>query len=63
MKRFGIKSKRFDYEVGQRRHKDDYNIDHTTRIFLMDPDNVYLYHLDSSLSEQQSAKAIIAKIV
>lgn len=37
MKKFGIKSKRFDYEVNQRRHKDDYNIDHTTRVFLMDP--------------------------
>lgn len=29
----------------------------------MDPDNIYLDHLDPSLTEQQTAKAIVAKIV
>jgi hypothetical protein len=29
----------------------------------MDPDNKYLYHLDPSLSEQQTAKAILTKII
>ena len=29
----------------------------------MDPDNTYLYDLDPTLTEQQSAKAIVAKIV
>jgi len=50
MKKFAIKSKRFDYEPNQRRNNNDYNIDHTTRVYLMDPENVYLYHLDASLT-------------
>jgi cytochrome oxidase Cu insertion factor (SCO1/SenC/PrrC family) len=43
--------------------KSSYLIDHTRRVFLMDPENVYLYHVDLDASEQQSAKAVLAKIV
>ena len=60
MKRFKIYKKKV-YKSEDK--KDGYNIDHTTRIFLMDPENSYLYHIDSTLSEQQAAKAIVAKIV
>jgi cytochrome oxidase Cu insertion factor (SCO1/SenC/PrrC family) len=43
--------------------KTKYDIDHTTRVFLMDPNNKYLLHLNPSLTEQQTAKAIVTKIV
>lgn len=60
MKNFKISKKKI-YREGAK--EDDYNIDHTTRIFLMDPENNYLDHVDPSLTEQQAAKAIITKII
>lgn len=29
----------------------------------MDPENRYMYHIDPTLTEQQAAKAVVAKII
>ncbi len=61
LRKFKIKKSRVYYQEGPK--KGGYEIDHTTRVYLMDPDNYYLDHLDPTLTEQQTAKAIVAKIV
>jgi cytochrome oxidase Cu insertion factor (SCO1/SenC/PrrC family) len=61
LRKFKIKASRVYYKEGPK--KGSYEIDHTTRVYLMDPDNYYLDHLDPTLTEQQTAKAIVAKIV
>lgn len=61
LKKFKIKANKVYYEEGAK--KGSYEIDHTTRVYLMDPDNNYLDHLDPTLTEQQTAKAIVARIV
>lgn len=61
MKKFKIKSNKVYYNEGPK--KGSYEIDHTTRVYLMTPENTYLDHLDPALTEQQTAKAIVAKIV
>ena len=57
LEKFKIKQKRVS-EI-----KPSYLIDHTRRVFLMSPENVYLYHVDLDTSEQRSAKAVLAKII
>lgn len=61
LRKFKIKANRVYYTEGVK--KGSYEIDHTTRVYLMDPDNRYLDHLDPYLTEQQTAKAIVARIV
>lgn len=61
MKKFRIKANKILYKEGPK--QGSYEIDHTTRVYLMDPDNAYLDHLDPNLTEQQTAKAILAKLV
>ena len=60
MKKFKIYAKRIPNSDPE---NSNYNIDHTSRIYLMDPENNYLYHIDETLTEQQAAKSIVAKIV
>lgn len=60
MKKFKVFSKKVPNKEGQ---SSGYTIDHSSNIYLMNPDNEYLYHIDESLTEQQAAKAIIGKIV
>jgi cytochrome oxidase Cu insertion factor (SCO1/SenC/PrrC family) len=61
MKKFKIKASKIFYEDGPK--KGEYEIDHTTRVYLMDSNNIYLDHLNPKLTEQQTAKVIVAKIV
>lgn len=61
LRKFKIKSNKIPYESGVK--KGQYEIDHTTRVYLMDSDNNYLDHLNPKLTEQQTAKLIVAKIV
>lgn len=61
LKKFKINTKKIEKATAH--NPKDYLLDSTARVCLMDPDNKYLYHLDPSLSEQQTAKAILTKII
>jgi len=41
----------------------NYNVDHTTMVYLMDTRSLYLGHINPSLTEKQSATNIIEKIL
>ena len=61
LKKFRIKTKRVD--LPQNTRKKGYEIDHSDTIYLMDPDNNYLDHIDSTKTEHETARALMAKMV
>lgn len=61
LNKYKIKAQKIYYQDGKK--KGLYEIDHTTRVFLIDPEGNFLDFLDPALSQQQNAKAIVSKIV
>lgn len=59
MKKFKVSSRK----VYLNDDKSRYEIDHTSRVYLMDTENKFMDYLDPTLSEQQAAKSILAKII
>lgn len=61
LSKYKIKAQKIFYQEGKK--KGQYEIDHTTRVFLIDPEGNFLDFLDPTMTEQQNAKAIVSKIV
>lgn len=60
MKKFKVQKRKTNISET---NKDKYDFDFTTNMFLMDSENNFMDRVDPSLTEQQAAKAIVAKII
>ena len=60
MKTFKVYSRKV---FNENKEDKNYNVDHTSLVFLINKDNEFIDILNTSLSEKQSAKEVLMKIL
>ena len=61
LKQFRVKTQKVQLPANSR--KKGYEIDHSDMIYLMGPENNYLDHIDSSKTQHQTARSLMATMV